>query len=508
MLAGPAAAGSISGRVADANTGEGIPYASVYVDSLRVGGVTDVRGEYRLTDVPSGSHLVGAQLIGYKAVVVEVEVVGSTGGVDFDLVADVLETGTILVEADRITSPALEIAPGRVVLRESDFRAAPMLVEADPVRVFKTLPGVLSLSDFSVGLYVRGGTPDQNLILVDGANLYNVSHLFGLFSMFPSDAVRSAELLKGGFPANYGGRLSSVLSIETHDGNKDRLQGSGGISLISSRLALQGPLGSGSWMIAARRTYLEPILAIASEFNDDLSAFGYHFYDVVGKVVQPVSNHSQAVVSWYVGEDDLEYDQPTFSAGLKWGNRVLGGTWTQVMGVDLHAHFRATASRFASRLDLALEDLAVVERNTILDFAGETEFTYFVGDEHRIDVGARANRHSTDYSAVFDGDRPFNEFRSATTLASAYAQDSWSPWPFFSLQPGLRLSHTSNGSYWDLNPRLASRLLLAPNTYIKAAVGRYTQHVFRVAREFQGLSFLSDLWFGSDTTSAPSHAWH
>ncbi len=497
----------LTGRVTDAATGEPIPAASVYIGDMRIGATTDIDGVYGIPEVPPGDHTLKAYLVGYSEELTTVTIgFESVVRRNFALREAAIEVAAIEVRANRISALSVEVPPSREVFDSRELRYAPVFAEPDPIRVFKTLPGVLQLSDFSVGLYVRGGTPDQNLVLVDGTSLYNVSHLFGLFSMFPADAVESAELLKGGFPAQYGGRLSSVLKVTSHDGDRQGVSGAGGVSLISSRLTLQGPVGNGSWMLSGRRTYLEPILAVAAKFNSDIDAFGYSFYDVQGKIQQSIFDRDRLEFSFYLGDDDLAYNQPTLNAGQLWGNRAASVMWSHVVTDDFVTTYRLSGSRYRSRLRLQLEDLGAVETNRITDISGKTDVTWFASDEHRIEAGVDFVHHDMDYTFDFDENR-FNSFATKSWNWSAYTQDTWLPWPFLTIQPGLRTSWFTNGDYVMWNPRLATRYQIGDDTFLKVSVGRYSQHLFRVSREIQGLSVFSDLWFTADSTAGPSHAW-
>ena len=282
----------ISGFVRDAGNGESLPYVNVYLKGEGRGGSTNESGYYVVVGVPPGEHTLVASIVGYRTFSEEITVAGDDIVKDISLIEQALlfEAKVITAEADEIED--FDISPGRTALQVRELKAAPAAIEADPIRTIQTLPGVASLSDFSVGLYVRGGTPDQNLVLLDGTDVYNASHLFGLFSTFPADAAKSTELMRGAYPARHGGRLSSVLNIITDEGNKEEFEGSGGASLMASRLTLQGPVGRGSWLVSARRTHLDPLIALARDALD-AKRFGYNFYDLQSKTHQVLSHSDQ-----------------------------------------------------------------------------------------------------------------------------------------------------------------------------------------------------------------------
>lgn len=501
-----AEAATVSGYVRDKSSGESLPYVQVFFEDLRTGAITSLAGYYAIPNVPPGNHVLRVAFLGYQDYTKEITVNGGVMVHNIELAEEAIEVAAVQVEAERVTAPSLTIAPSRTTLRMPDFRTAPALAEPDPIRVVQTLPGVLSLSDFSVGLYVRGSTPDQNLLLLDGVSLYNVSHLFGLFSAFPADAVKSSELLKGGFPAQYGGRLSSVLTINTDEGNKRTMVGKGGVSLISSRLTMEGPFAKGSWLVSGRRTYLEPILKLASRWNDTFGNLGYNFYDVQGKTHQVFSHEHQLSIAGYAGDDNLRFSDQTFDSQLLWGNRSLSATWSYVPVDRLFFRTTGAIARYRSRLQLGIEDFGVVERNRLFDWTVKSDATVFLTEHNTVETGFEFICHTMNYTADFDK-QTYNSFSIRTHHASAYAQTTLRPWAFLSVQPGVRANYFDNGGYVDIDPRFSARYQIGENTYLKGAVGRYSQYLFRVAREFQGINFLSDLWFTADSTAEPSHAW-
>jgi hypothetical protein len=269
---------------------------------------------------------------------------------------------------------------------------------------------------------------------------------------------------------------------------------------------MQGPVAKGSWLVSGRRTYLEPILSFASRWNSDFSNLGYNFYDFQGRTHQVFSQKHQLSIAGYLGDDNLRFSDKTFSSQLLWGNRSLSATWTYLPVDHLFVRTLAAVSRYRSRLQLGIEDFGVVERNRLFDGSLRSDATVFLTEYNTLESGFEVIRHHMDYAADFDK-QTYNGFSITTTHASAYAQTSLRPWAFLSVQPGLRANYFSNGGYLNFDPRVSMRWQVGENTYLKGAVGYYTQYLFRVAREFQGINFLSDLWFTSDSTAGPSHAW-
>lgn len=499
-------AATISGYVHDAGNGESLPFVNVYLKDGSRGSICNEVGYYAIVGVPAGTHTVVSSLIGYETFEQVVEVTTEDIVVDVRLAEQAIRLQESVIQADRDEVVEFDISPSRTSMRSNELKSAPAAIEADPIRTLMTLPGVSTLSDFSVGLYVRGGTPDQNLVLLDGTDVYNASHLFGLFSTFPADAAKSTELLKGGYPAKYGGRLSSVLNVITDEGNKEEFEGTGGASFLASRLTLQGPVARGSWLISGRRTHLDPLIEVARKAAD-ADHFAYNFYDLQGKTHQILSHSDQWTLAAYTGQDDFEYRWEDLDFGLEWGNRTISSKWTHVFDTNLFGNFLFTGSRFKSTTIFRTEDVALIETNRLTDLSLKGDLNYFYSERHSIEAGYLVKRMSMDYkfgeSEVNWYDIDVEGFHNA-----AYVQDNWSVSRRLQLQPGLRLNHFSNGSYTDVSPRLAARYKLSGSTSLKAAVGHYHQYIFRLAREFQGISLLSNVWALSDSTAEPSASTH
>ncbi|HEX9974661.1 MAG TPA: carboxypeptidase-like regulatory domain-containing protein, partial [bacterium] len=256
LITGIATAGTIHGFVREKKTKEPIIMANVWIKGTNTGTTTNMKGYYVLSSLEPGTYEFHFRYIGYTTLRIEKYI-----GRDDDIELDVyLEIEAIMMEEAVVTAERerreLEIKPGQITVQIPQLRSIPQIAEPDLFRAIQMLPGVATLSDFSAGLYVRGGSPDQNLILLDHIDVYNPNHMFGFFSSFNTDAIKSVELLKGGFPAMYGGRLSSVLNVINKEGNREQFQGVARLSLLSSNATLEGPWKYGSWMISGRRTYL------------------------------------------------------------------------------------------------------------------------------------------------------------------------------------------------------------------------------------------------------------
>ena len=456
LLIRPASAADVSGFVRDESNGESLPYVSVYLKGEQHGGVSNESGYYAITRIPPGTYTLTAALVGYRTYKKEIALGADDLVLDLLLREQAIELETVIVDAEREEIESFDISPGRTVLQVKELKAAPAAIEADPIRTIQTLPGVAALSDFSVGLYVRGGTPDQNLVLLDGTDVYNASHLFGLFSTFPADAAKSTELLRGGFPAKYGGRLSSVLNVITDEGNKEEFEAEGGVSFLSSRLTVQGPAGKGSWLASGRRTHLDPLLSYAEGQSNSLTRLTYNFFDLQGKTHQVVSHDDHLTVAAYTGQDHLNIRIDEFDAGLEWGNRTISTKWTHIFDSALFGNFLATGSRFKATTTFDTEDVDLEETNRLTDLSLKADLNYFPSKDHAVEVGLLAKRQSMEY--VFgESDLEWVRVDVEGYHNSIYLQDNWSVNRLWTLQPGLRFNQFTNGGYSGWSPRLAVR---------------------------------------------------
>ena len=494
LSAGAAQAATLSGFVTDADSGEALTRVTVALEGLQLGAVSNNNGYYAVKQVPAGTHVVSASHIGYQTRWDTLRF-GADEAVRLSLalVPKPVDMGEqISVEAERIS------------LRAKSVQQLPALGEADLLRGLQLLPGIQAVSDISSGLYVRGGGPGQTAILLDDIPLYNPSHLFGLFSTFNPDAIKKVDLYKGAYPAPYGRTLGAVLDVSNREGNRKRTSGRGGVSLISGRLLTEGPVGQGSWMLAGRRTYLEPVLSAIRSRGMDIP-LNYYFYDFNGKVNQRWGDDT-FTVSTYWGQDDLridlEDDDESF-VDLRWGNRALTARWTRVFSPTLFGHFMAAGSSYESIIALRFLDAPVRIANSIRDLSLKGDLDYFANRHHTLSLGFLATLFEFHFALSFN-ERTQLDLRQEPVLLEGYVQDEWRVGSTTWVQLGGRGTYFSVGDRLHFTPRLALSHALSDKVRLKAAAGVYRQHLQLITTEaFSG----GDFWVPLDSTVEPGRSY-
>lgn len=491
-----AVAATVSGFVRGADNGEALTYANVSVKGTSAGAVTNQKGYYVITGLAAGTYEVAFTYIGYRP---ETKTLTIQREGDVTLTVE-LQPQAVALEAVEVTADKeeLTIEPSRISMQTRQLTTVPKIAEVDLFRAIQTLPGVSTASDFSAGLYVRGGSPDQNLILLDDMDVYNPSHLFGFFSTFNVDAVKTVELQKSGFPARYGGRLSSLLDVHNRDGNRKEFAGIVRSSIIATSATLEGPWRRGSWMLSGRHTYIEPLLR---SFKIDLP---YKFYDLHGKLNYDAGVNDRTAVSYYTGKDRLNWKRSGLDIILDWGNDTWSSQWTHLFSTRTFSHFVVGHSTFDSKADFAFQDFAFHTRNRIDDLSFKGDVTHAPSAAHMIEGGAEAK--ILDFSFRREaGEEDRLSFDYEGVYGAFYLQDTWKATPAWQLQGGLRLDSYSKGNYLRLGPRLSVRRTIHEQLTAHAAYGRYSQFLNLVAQE--GASF-ADMWFPVDKTLAPGSADH
>jgi hypothetical protein len=517
----PLMAATMSGYVTGRDNGEALSYASVIIRGSNLGALTNAKGYYVLNNIPPGKHEVFVSHMGYRPVTKQYTIIRNRTDLfeSFELETQAQKIQGITVSEERIQNiiHSREIKVSNVLRTTEDLKAVPQVAEPDVFRALLVQPGVTPISDFSNGLYVRGGSPDQNLILLDGIDVYNPSHFGGIFSTFNTDAVKDVELMKGGYPAKYGGRLSSVLNVTNRDGNRKHPEGVARVSLISTSATIEGPwrAGSqqGSYMVSGRRTYLELLKkALNLNFPD------YYFYDGHAKVNWDLSQKDKISMSTYFGKDNLGFNLGQ-DLHIDWGNETLSTQWTHIFTPQLFSHFIMAFSHFGSGIDVNSDaDEYFKRKNDVNDLTVKGEMNWRFAEDHLVDYGfeCKLNNITFEMDTNSDADEehlPNIEVHS--TITSGYLHDSWQVSPDFTLEPGVRVAwcHTENVTHQDnptsdymrVSPRLAARYMLTDASTIYASAGRYWQYLNLIS---YGESSPFDLWFPIDDTIKPGRSEH
>jgi hypothetical protein len=481
---------TLSGFVYDSADGEALIGANIYFENTIIGATTNLSGYYVIPNVPIGDQYLICDYMGYQKFRKQLTI---TSGVDIKqnivLSEDLLETEVIVVTADsqRTIEKLYDKPISTILLSPRQIQSVPQVAEADLLRTLQTLPGVVPIYDFSSALYIRGGTPDQNLYMLDGTDVYNPEHMFGLFSTFNSDAIKHVELSKGGFGAEHGGRLSSVLDITNLDGNRQEFEGTANVSLLSVKTTLQTPLGSfGSLSGSLRRTYFDKTIAPFMEEVPD-----YYFYDGSIKAFFDLDKNNKLTIGGYGGNDYLDFvmnpkatDQQGFQYG--WGNRTASLRWTHVFTPRLFSNFWVTYSSFNSEFDLDL--YRVNEKNSINDLTLKGKLEYHFSDHFASRFGFEQKMLDLDY--YFDDIGMIVDIHQNGNQSALYGILNWTPTIDWDIELGLRYTHFKlDQLYQDWAPRFSAKYRLTDTMVLRAAAGRYYQYLHRIPR-----LFIIDIW--------------
>jgi hypothetical protein len=498
--------GTVQGRVRDL---EGIPVLTATVslerDSTRVYATgTDRLGSFRISDVAADDYTLRVEALGYSAYAQSVRVgAGTTLEVDVRVEARAFELEGISVEAERSRGRVRFEEIGGATVREldaQDLRLVPGVAEPDPVRAIEVLPGVISTSDFSAAFHVRGGSQDQNLILLDGIPIFSPFHLGGLFSVFNTDMIDHVELSSGGFAAEHGGRVSSVLAIES-DAGSDGFGGEGAISLLSSRLALGGRLPDSfadalgqadvRYRVSARRSYFDVLFKPAFDFP-------YHLQDVQAIIEGWTRSGDRLSVTGYTGRDvfDLASVDSDFPLRIDWdwGNDALGARWEHARRGGGSLDLRANFSRFQT--GLTFPDFTDTDLSSRIQ-QGQLRADLDLRPSARWSVQAGTSLDRTSYANRFEtGGTEFAQGGGDAWLLGSYLQTRWTVPGAWLVELGLRsdLYRPEPGDdIGEISPRVAvKRFLRGGEVALKFAAGRYTQFLHSLRDEDLPLGL--DIW--------------
>ena len=520
---------TLSGYVRDSLSGETLIGATVAVPGQQATIVTNNYGFYSIT-LPKGNYPLTVTFAGYLAMDSSINL-NANREMSFSLLQRSMLQEVVVSSRRRdnnIQSPQM----GKIDLSVSTIKAVPVLLgEVDVLKTLQLLPGVRNAGEGNTGMYVRGGGPDQNLIMLDDAIVYNTGHLFGFFSVFNSDAIKNISLIKGNMPAQYGGRLSSVLDVAMKEGNMKKFEAEGGIGLIASRLSVQGPIkkDKASFILSARRTYIDVLTKPFIPKTSDFYGSGYYFYDLNAKVNYKFSDKDRIYLSGYFGRDVFAFNnsERSFSADIPWGNSTATLRWNHVFNRKLFANTTLVYNDYNFSFGAAQNDFRIKLSSGIRDWNAKLDFDYYVAPRHKMKFGGLYTYH-TFVPNILTGEQgetrfePNNENAKHAREVALYVQDEWEITDRLNINAGFRYSGFSQvgpftiyerdesgnktdsvvyGSgasiktYGGLEPRLNVRYTINESTSVKAGVARNLQYIHLVSNA--GSTLPTDLWVPS-----------
>ncbi|MBC7554057.1 MAG: TonB-dependent receptor [Taibaiella sp.] len=520
---------TISGYVSEQKSGERLTGAIVYIPSLNIGAASNTFGFYSIT-LPTGTSAVAlrASFIGFETFDTSV---ATNANIELNIqLKEAKELKEVVVKVRKEAAIQERTQMSSINLSIQTIKSLPaFLGEPDIMKAIQLLPGIQGGNEGTSGLYVRGGSPDQNLILLDGVPVYNASHLFGFFSVFNTDAIRSVEVIKGGFPARYGGRLSSVIDINMKEGDKNKIHGEGGLGLIASRLTLEGPIqkGKSSFMVSGRRTYVD---VLAKPFMKGDNKGGYYFYDLNGKVNFTLGKKDHLYASGYFGNDKFYFSNvnndatspSSFSGGLQWGNITGVGRWNHEFSPKLFGNLTSYYSRYkfvisanSSSTDNGVKDEFQLKYTSgISDVAAKYDLDFFPSPNHFIKAGIGVISHTytpgVQQTKISSGglnqDTSVGPEPILGNEMEAYIEDDIHISSRIKVNVGIHAARfdVRNKNYNSLQPRVSARYLINEKLSAKASYVQMTQFINLLTNSSVGLP--TDLWVPSTDRIPPQQS--
>jgi hypothetical protein len=527
----------ISGSITDIGSGETVVGAKIFSLTNNKGAISNTYGFFSLS-LQNGSQKIRITANGLDTIILNLELQKNLIK-DFQMKSSALNLKEVNVNANKgenVNSTKI----GQIELEMNKIKDLPAFMgEVDILKVIQLLPGVSSASEGGQGFYVRGGGPDQNLVLLDEAQVYNASHLFGFFSVFNADAVKSVNLIKGGIPANYGGRMSSVLEVNMNEGNNQRLKVKGGLGLISSRLTIEGPIkkGKGSFILSARRTYIDVLMKTFIPKTSNFYGSSYFFHDFNFKSNYKLGKKDKLFLSAYYGKDQFRFanKKDNFDVRMPWGNGIVALRWNHIVNPKLFMNVTATMTDYLFRFQSEQDIFKFELKSGIRDYGNKIDFSYYPNTRHKIKFGSEYIYHiftPTSVSAsqddiVFDTGKAQSLNSHETAF---YLLDEVDLNEYIRINAGVRYSmyhfvgpftryinNPINGQsssvdyakgkvikfYNGLEPRFSTRILLKDKSSIKAAYTYNYQYVHLTS--LSAVSLPTDIWFPSTDIAKPQN---
>lgn len=487
--------GIIRGYVTDSLSGEPLVFANVYIEEVQKGATTNDKGYFVIAGIPANVNLtIAITYVGYEPKVrtffVEADKLRQ---IDFPLAPSSYELETIEKIGERYQEKTeTEISILRMPIREIVMQ--PKGVEADIFRSLASLPGVQMTGDISARYYVRGGASNQNMVLLNGVAVYNPFHALGLFSVIDPEVIKSVEFYKGGFPAEYGGRLSSILELVTKEGNRENLSASGSMSFLSTKFSVEGPIPHGSFIFAGRRNYSTKILDNFFE-DDDIPVDFYDFFFKLNYADDNILTNGKFSVHGFYSNDFIDNNDPEIE-NYEWENRILGISWFQMTNEPLFYEVSFSLSTFEGEV-IKNESRAKANRNYVKDLTIKADFSYIFDTKDELGVGMKIMDVVTElyventYGAVSD-------IGSHGANISAYGKYKILRWDDWVIDLGLRTNLTrlsgGGGGEYFFEPRTNISYSFSPLFKIKGSVGLYNQELTTLSDETEVIS-LFEPWF-------------
>lgn len=515
---------TISGYVSEKGSKENLPGVNIYIPKLKTGTTTNTYGFYSIT-LPADSVELIVSYVGFQPQSFKLFLDSNK---PLDVALENSQLQEVVVTSTKTERISQNVQMSKVDIPIEQIKNIPALLgEKDVMKTIQLLPGVQKGSEGSSGIYVRGGGPDQNLIILDDAPVYNANHLFGFFSLFNGDALKSVEFTKGGFPARYGGRLSSVIDMQMKDGNKEKIKGEAGIGLISSRLTLEGPLkkNKASFLVSARRTYLDLLIRpFISGYQDP--KVGYYFYDFNAKLNYVIDYKNKLYLSGYFGKDKFyareskeEADKGTKTrGGINWGNATGTLRWNHLINEKLFSNVSLIFTNFLFDINFinkdANNDAQLRYFSGIRDYSIKADFDYYLNTKHTIKAGLVATYHYFRPDAIvlkdsYQGTDNLN-FTSTTKInaveTAVYAEDDFKISDKWRANGGIRLSNfnVKSKTYFNPEPRISLRYAIRSDLSLKASYATMNQYIHLLSNS--GIGLPSDLWVPSTDKVKPQHS--
>jgi hypothetical protein len=531
---------SLTGYIKDSLTGETLIGASITVKEQIKGVNTNQYGFFSIT-LPEGEYTLVCSFVGYLPVESKVDL-RKNESLNFSLFPKSSLSQEIVISSKKRDGNVKNAQMGQIDLSMNRIKSVPVIFgEVDPLKTLQLIPGVRNAGEGNSGLYVRGGGPDQNLIMLDDAVVYNTGHLFGFFSIFNGDAIKNITLIKGGMPSQYGGRLSSVLDINMKDGNLQDFQVEGGIGTISSRVSLQGPIvkDKASFILSGRRTYIDFLVKPFVKKGSQFYGSGYYFYDLNAKMNYRFSPKDRLYISGYFGRDVFDFvnGQRDFDINIPWGNATFTARWNHVFNRKVFANTTVVYNDYEFDFGAIQNNFELQLKSGIRDLTLKSDFDYFASPKHKVKFGGQYTFHRFTPSVVSGKQdstvfQPNNAQIKYANEMAVYVQDDWEISDRLKLNAGLRWSwfqqvgpykkyeqdadgnkldsstygrFESVKSYTGLEPRATLRYALNDESSLKAAVTRNFQYIHLVSNA--GTTLPTDVWVPSTYRVNPQIGW-